>query len=106
MKPNEKLIDTLLEIFNHIINFDASTDYGKWYIGISNNPDQTLIKTKVMENIHHFKSWNLDNNLSASTIKNYLIEKGCKEGEAEIFFKTTHLYSLKEATFIYIYKKG
>ncbi len=97
----DKLTEILHNIFSYIMNFDATTDYSKWFIGIASSPDKSEIISKTKPNISHFKSWNLENKAAAIVLKDYLVEKGCRE----IKSKLTHRKTLfKDATYIYLYK--
>jgi hypothetical protein len=102
MKSHEKLNDTLHEIFDHLMNFDSSTDYFKWYVGITSEPDSIKINQKTT--IKHLKYWNLEDKLTANTVKYFLIEKGCKVCKSELSFKIKLKDFIGKARFIYVYK--
>jgi hypothetical protein len=102
MKTNEKLKDTLHNIFDHLMNFNSSTDYFKWYVGITSEPDRIKINQK--RTIKHLKYWNLEDKLTANTVKYFLVEKGCKESKSAISFKVKLKDFLGSARFVYVYK--
>jgi hypothetical protein len=106
MITNKKLIDTLLEIFNYIMNFDSTTDYYKWNVGITNCPDKKEIQKKNKTDLLYYKSWNFENMTTANTVKSYLVEKGCKECISALTYKTDlDSFQLDAAyTYVYVYK--
>ena len=106
MITNKKLIDTLLEIFNYIMNIDSTTDYYKWTVGITNCPEKKEIQQIKKTDLLFYKCWNFENMTTANTVKSYLIEKGCKEYMSAITFKTDidNIQFDAAYTYVYVYK--
>lgn len=104
MNSEEKLKKTLLDIFNHIMNYDSTINYTRWYVDIITNPDKTGMNFKTETSINHFKSWDLEDKSTAYFLKKYLIEKGCKEGKPETSIKTNQGDHRTDPTFLCVYR--
>jgi hypothetical protein len=104
MLSDEKLLEIIREIYHHMMHADSTTDFGKWVIGITLNPDKIKIDLKIKANENHFKSWNLEDNITANVVKTSMTGKGCKEVKSANNTIINMESAMREATFVYVYK--